>query len=359
MDTLDIVTNYIIKMAPYLIFGFLIAGIINEFVSKERIQKSFGSKGMWGVVKASALGIPLPLCSCAVIPTAVTIKKNGATNASTSSFLISTPESGIDSIFATYALMDLPMTIIRPVAAFLSAFFAGFLQLIFNPDQKIEEEVKSEKATSCCSGKTCSSSNQKRNSLAARISRIMKFSFFELIDDMVLWLTFGIVAGVIIEVAFPANYFANLSGGASRFIILLIGIPLYICASASTPIAASLISKGMSPGVALVFLLVGPATNISNIFILKKYIGMRGILINVFAIAVVAIVMSYAVDYFYLSQSLTTNFQNTHSHLENASWFEIALSVLFVVLLLRSLLFVELPKQIKNRMNKKSSSCCG
>lgn len=359
MEFIKILANYILTMSPYLMLGFLVAGIIHVFISSERIKKSFGARGFLGVFKASLLGVPLPLCSCAVIPSAVTLKKNGATNAATSSFLISTPESGVDSILVTYAMMDLPMAIIRPITAFASAFIAGTLQLFFN--DKEYEGTTAQVKTSCCGPKSdCSSSKKiERDSFAAKIAKTVKFSFIELVDDLAGWLFVGIVLGACIEYFLPVNLFEGLNPTMGRLVILAIGIPLYICASASTPIAASLMLKGMSPGMALLFLLVGPATNISNILVLSKYIGKKGIIINIASIALVALAASYITDALYSTFNWSIAFNMQDNHLEHSSWYEIALSVGFVILLLRSLLKNNLPHLVKSFFKKDSSSCCG
>jgi uncharacterized membrane protein YraQ (UPF0718 family) len=349
MQFLDSLWKYLLMSAPFLMFGLLISGFIHSFVSTERIKKAMGGKGILGVIKASLLGIPLPLCSCAVIPTAATLKKNGASNSATSSFLISTPESGVDSIAMTYGMMDLPMTIIRPVAAFFSAFVAGVLQIFFNSE---EVEIKEEKK-SCCK---MSKQTPAQLSFSQKLVKMFRFGFFELIDDMAFWLALGIVAGAFIDFIVPANFFDGLGGWTGRFAILAIGIPLYICASATTPIAASLVMKGMSPGMALLILLVGPATNISNILIIGQYIGKKGVVLNVIAIALVALGMSFVVDYLYASQSWPLNFRvSMHGHEHTAMW-EYVLAIVFCLLLGKSLLMKELPKLLK-RFEKKKSCC--
>jgi uncharacterized membrane protein YraQ (UPF0718 family) len=344
MEFLKTLWNYIIVSAPFLMLGMLAAGFIHAFITEKRIQKAMGGKSLWTVVKAAVLGIPLPLCSCAVIPTAVTLKKNGANNAATSSFLISTPESGVDSIAMTYAMMDLPMTIIRPVSAFLSALVAGILQFIFNPDTPLPKE----EAKSCCPKTKCGNAKPvERDSLAARISKMFKFGFFELMDDLGEWLALGLLIGAMIEFFIPPEFFAGLNGLGGRFIILLIGIPMYICASATTPIAASLVLKGMSPGTSLLILLVGPATNISNILVLQKYIGKKGILINIFTIAFVALIMSFVVDYIYTTFALPLDFNiGAHEHEHGYVWWKLSLAIAFTLLLSKSLLKA-LMKRIK------------
>lgn len=363
MEFLVALWRYTLTAAPYLMFGLFISGLIHVFVSTERIKKSLGGKGILGVVKASFFGIPLPLCSCAVVPTAVTLKKNGASNSATSSFLISTPESGVDSIAMTYGMMDLPMTIIRPVAAFFSAFAAGVLQIFFNSEEVKEVENPKEAKVSCCaSKKSCGSTTEKKESLSSKMNRVFKFSFIELIDDFAFWLTLGIVAGAFIDFIVPPNFFESLSGWSGKLLILGIGIPLYICASATTPIAASLVMKGMSPGTSLLILLVGPATNISNLLVIGQYIGKKGVILNVIAIAAVALGMSFLVDYLYTAFAWPLNF-NVHAHAhEGGSWLELSLTIAFVILLGKSLVTKELPKlikKIKSKKEVKSSGCCG
>ena len=342
MSFLESLWIYLLSAAPFLMLGLFISGIVHVFISTERIKKSLGGKGISGIVKSSLFGIPLPLCSCAVIPTAATLKKNGASNSATSAFLISTPESGVDSIAMTYGMMDLPMTIIRPIAAFFSAFFAGILQLFFNnEDIEIEEEKKS-----CCK-KSAKSGETNEESFMSKAKRSLRFSFVDLIDDFAFWLALGIVFGALINFIVPENFFDGLDGFLGRVIILAIGVPLYICASATTPVAASLVMKGMSPGMALIILLVGPATNISNMLVIGKYIGKKGVLINVFAIVFVALLMSFITDFIYTKFSLPINFKVAAHHHEHVSYFTIGLTIAFILLLLKSLIFVEAPKFYK------------
>lgn len=329
--------SYICVSAPFLLMGLIVAGLIHAFIPDDFLKRNLGGKGIFSVIKAAVIGIPLPLCSCGVIPTAVTLKKSGASNASTSSFLIATPESGIDSIAMTYAMMDFPMTIIRPIAAFLSAFIAGVMQFIFNPDtetQKVEEEKKS-----CC---------KKTQKKKKGVGEALRYGLFELLEDMSAWLTFGLILGALITFFVPDNFFSQLEGWQTRFLSLAVGIPLYICASATTPIAAGLILKGMTPGSALIILLVGPATNISNIAVLQKYIGMKGVMINVTVIAVVALIMSYVTDLLYSSFSweLSMNISEHMGH-EQLSVFQQVLGVIFIVLLLKALFKEEILPRIK------------
>ncbi len=329
----DMLWAYLLVSAPYLLFGFLISGIVNQYLTVNRIKSWLGKSNISSVLKASAFGVPLPLCSCSVIPAAVTLRKGGASNAATSSFLISTPESGIDSISLTYALIDLPMAILRPIAAFISASFAGLLQMNFN---KFELEEKEEGVKSCCS-KPSNCSSQKGKS--SKIQEILTYGFIKLVDDLAGWLALGILLGALIELVIPQNFFMDLGHFENRLVILLVGVPLYICASASTPIAASLMLKGLSPGAALLFLLVGPATNISNIAVLQKYIGKKGVFINIISIIFVGLAFSYIADYLYLNfvnlkiSSAISEHQHNHS-----TWWQQISAVILSILILKSLI---------------------
>ncbi len=345
MEFLKAFWHYMLISAPFLMLGMILSGFIHVFISTDKIKKAMGGKGLSGIIKSAFLGIPLPLCSCAVIPTAATLKKNGASNSATSAFLISTPESGVDSIAMTYGMMDLPMTIIRPIAAFFSAFTAGVMQMFFNKEEIVIEEEKK----SCCSK---SSKKEKDESFSGKIKAMFKFSFFELMDDFAFWLTLGLIAGAVISFVVPDNFFEGLNGFTGRLAILAIGIPLYICASATTPVAAALVMKGMSPGMALMILLVGPATNISNILVIGKYIGKKGVVINVIAIVLVALIMSFITDYLYTAFSWPVSFKvSTHDH-EHVSMFTQLTTVFFLSLLLKSLLFSELPKFYRKYITK-------
>ncbi len=328
-------------VAPYMLGGLLIAGPIRSMLSLEFIKKQLGNNGVVPVLKAAMIGVPLPLCSCSVIPTAITLKKAGASNGATSSFLISTPESGVDSIAMTYALMDLPMTIIRPIAAFASAIVAGLLQNIFN--KKEYELALSGSGKSCCHQKKscCDDENSiKKESFVKKIIDGIKYAYTDLFDDIALWVLIGLLVGALIQTVVPESMLTSISGPYSRMLLLLIGIPIYVCASSTTPMAVSMILKGMSPGTALILLLVGPATNISNMLVLQKYIGKKGVIINVLSIAVVALLASYLVDYCYLTFGWSVSsfkIMGNIDHHSGVSLFNTVCIAIFSVMILKGI----------------------
>ena len=351
MEFLQALWAYIALSAPYLILGLFLAGLIKQFIPMDTVKKWLGKNDMASVAKASLVGVPLPLCSCSVIPTAVTLRKAGASKASTSSFLISTPESGIDSIAVTYAIMDLPMTLIRPAAAFFSALFAGALQMVFNKEEPGEAQVIEEKK-SCCSGKN----NSSGETLSSKVKKAVKYGFTDLADDIAFWLAIGLIVGAAIQVMVPENFFQSMTMNQSRLLILLVGVPLYICASATTPIAASLVLKGMSPGTALLLLLVGPATNASNILVLQKYIGKKGVFLNVIAVVFTALAFSYLTDWLYMNFfSANWALSFAHEHDGHALWQKV-MGVFLIALIVKGV-FKE--KVIPWFEKKGSGSCCG
>ena len=342
MVYLNALWSFLIVSSPYLLFGLLISGMINHFVPMAMIKKWLGKDNFASVLKASIVGIPLPLCSCSVIPTAVTLKKSGAGNGATSAFLISTPESGVDSISITYGLMDLPMTILRPLAAFVYAFFAGILQFWLNDFEYIETEPVKK---SCCS--KLKAGPVQNGTVIDSVVSVFKFGYGKLIDDISFWLTVGIILGALIDVIVPADFFSELSMLENRLMVLLIGIPLYVCASASTPIAVSLLLKGLSPGSAILFLLVGPATNISNIAVLQKYIGKKGVTINVFSIIFVALIFSFITDWLYANVFELKLNQILQSHDHSVSWWQDLCAAALVILLAKGLYKEEIKPRFK------------
>lgn len=263
------------EMAPFLLFGFLIAGILNVLISREKISKHLAHNKFSAVLKASLFGIPLPLCSCGVIPVAAHLEKQGANRGPILSFLISTPTTGVDSILATYSLMGPLLAIMRPVAALFNGLFAGvFANLIANRQVGIQAP-DSESGNNSANGQTG------RINFQETLKRIFKYSFEDLVKDVAKWLAIGIVAGGIISYFVPHSFIETYLGNPlfAYPVMLLVGIPMYVCATGSIPIAASLILKGLSPGAGFIFLFAGPATNTATLSFVggkmgKKYLGL-------------------------------------------------------------------------------------
>lgn len=285
----------------YVLFGIFVAGLLRAFLSPAFVASHLGSGRFSSVIKASLLGIPVPMCSCGVIPAAASLKKQGANNGATTAFLISTPESGVDSIAITYALMDPVITVARPVVAFITATIAGLVENIFGR-KEISSAAPACTMDNCCNGTDCPQEDHARHhSYGEKISFGMRYAFGEIWQDLAVWFFLGILMAGIISAAIPDNFIHEyLGGGLSTMLIMLVaGIPMYICATASTPIAAALILKGISPGAALVFLLAGPATNITSLAMVLKVLGKRATIIYLGVIMISAVIGGLTLDSVY------------------------------------------------------------
>lgn len=297
------------QSAPYMLFGLAVGGMLKIFLSAEYVAKHLGNGRFSSVLKASLFGIPIPLCSCGVLPAAASLKKQGANNGATAAFLISTPESGVDSISITYALLDPLMTIARPVSAFISALAAGIgINLLQAPAPQPKPLTFPTVPTDCgCSGE-CSTTPLKNNqSLLNRLGTGLRYAATDIWGDLAGWFFVGLLAAGFITVLIPDETIAGYLGGglSSMLLMLCLGIPLYICATASTPIAAAFILKGVSPGTALVFLLVGPATNVTSLSVLFGILGKKATVIYLAAMASIAVLCGLTVDFIYLSLGIS------------------------------------------------------
>ena len=302
--------HILLDSGPYIVLGIVTAGLVKVFLKAETVAKHLGKGRFMPVLKAAVLGIPLPLCSCGVLPAAASLKKQGANTGATTSFLISTPESGVDSIALTYALMDPIMTVARPVSAFATAVAAGLSENLSEKDPDAKESDPSAPLTCCCQG-GCHTGHDHSghghaeepmpSSWAGRVFLGLRYAFGELWSELASWFMVGIILSGVITALAPQELLQNHLGGGilSMLIMLAVGIPLYICATASTPIAAALILQGVSPGTALVFLLAGPATNLTSLSVLLGVLGKKATAIYLACIAVFAISSGLILDQIY------------------------------------------------------------
>lgn len=296
--------------ALYLLFGFVIAGILRALVSEDTVAKYLRSGRFKSVFYSSLLGIPFPLCSCGVVPAVAGFKRQGANNGACLSFLTSTPETGIDSIALTYSLLGPILTAMRPVTAFISAMCAGLLenytgksyadssQTIVNPSCVID---------GCCDSTGCDPQIDKRgHTFFHKLHAGIKFAFNELMGDLAVWFVIGIFLAGIIHVLVPSSWVnaALGSGVISYLMAIIISGPMYVCATLSTPVTAALVMKGMSPGAALVMLMVGPATNIPTIAMVGGLLGKRALGIYVGSIVAISVAMAYVTDIIYQTFSI-------------------------------------------------------
>ena len=282
-------------MAIYIIFGVLIAGVLKQVIPQDFVSKHLGDDNFSSVIKSSLFGIPLPLCSCSVIPFATSLKKEGASSGSVLSFLISTPITGADSIMATYGFFGWFFTLYRVVTSLIIAIVAGVLQNLFG---RVPEEEKVEECSSCCSGGSCSTEKEVAK---FSIKKVFDYAIFDIFKDFSKPLFWGLLAGALITTLIPQNLsdFLNEHRYLSYGIILLISMPLYICATASLPLAASLIASGLSGGAAFILLSAGPATNSVTMGVVLQTLGKRALIIYLGVIGVLSILFGYIFDIYF------------------------------------------------------------
>ena len=302
--------HLLLDASVYILFGLLVSGLLRVFFSPYAVARHLGHGRFGSVMKAALIGIPLPLCSCGVLPAAVALKKQGANNGATTAFLISTPESGIDSLVISYALLDPLMTVARPLAAFCMAATAGITENFFAPagPQHHDPPDLSCPVDGCCSGVDCAPADHRNHhTLTEKLSAGFKFAFNDVWADMVAWFFAGILLAGLITALVPSHFLETYLGGGlpAMLLMLIVGIPMYICATASTPIAAALILNGVSPGAALVFLLAGPATNIASLTVLAGVLGKRATIIYLTTIALCTICFGLMVDRLYQAFELS------------------------------------------------------
>jgi len=295
---------HIIKDASfYLLLGFFLAGIIHEFISAKSLAHHLGKKNFKSILKASLIGAPLPLCSCGVIPTALALRKEGASKESTISFLIATPETGVDSISVSYALLDPLMTVFRPIAGIFTSISAGLAQMFLGERGNPESKTLSNEEKCCCEDESETlPKSEAPKTLTERLKGSFKYGFLVFFEDIVWYIVLGFLVASFISVLVPQSFFIeSLSGKGffSMLVMVLVGVPLYICSVSATPIASTLILKGISPGAALVLLLVGPATNISTIIAVGRFLGKRSLVLYLGSIVVLSLVLGFLLNWLY------------------------------------------------------------
>ena len=317
------------SMAPYLLLGFLLAGLMHAFVPANLYRRYLGGDSFRSVLNAALLGIPLPLCSCGVIPTAMSLRKEGASKGATVSFLISTPQTGVDSMIATYSLMGLPFALLRPWVALMTALMGG--SLVNWLDDKGNETA----------GCTSSSSVKEIGQLTftQKIKSALHYAFVEMMQDIGKWLMVGLVIAGLITVFVPDSFFAIFADKPllSMLLVLAFAVPMYLCATGSIPIAVALMMKGLSPGTALVLLMAGPAVNAASMLVISKVMGRKTLMLYLLSIVSGAIGFGLGIDYLLPREWFVTPLAEMHHCHENGvSWLNLGCFVLLAILLLNA-----------------------
>ena len=370
----------VLDMAPYLLLGFMIAGLLYAFVPQTLIARHMARPGFRSVLNATLLGIPLPLCSCGVIPTTVGLRRAGVSRGACTSFLISTPQTGVDSILATYSVLGLPFAIVRPIAALVTGIFGGIAtdKLMTSPNsltgggQRGEEghcDADGVVKVGCSCGCGChdeddcdddcdchdhghshnhshshsEDESSPRGGVRGGLKTAFNYAFGELLEDVGKWLAVGLIIAAVITVAVPDNFFDALKDYpfVNMLIVLAIAIPMYVCATGSIPIALSLMMKGLTPGAALVLLMAGPAINSASMLVINKAFGRKQTVIYITTIIIGAILFGLGIDYLLPQEWFAVTATNAVDACcegeDHGSWFSIGCSIFFLLLLARAL----------------------
>ncbi len=335
----DFLWSSFLLLAPMLLLGLFLSGLIHVFVSRQAILRWLRDDSLKSVTMSSAIGVPVPLCSCSVVPVVAEMRNKGASRSACMSFLITAPETGADSILVTNAFFGPIVAIVRPVISFITAVVAGIFCIGLIRDDRDEAKASERDACHACdhehhqsliadrddcyvslsqlkvllvnwlkgmaAGRWNSSTDDRDLDFTKLVKHIFRYGFIEIADDILFALLVGVVLGGVLFLAIPSDLMANeYARWLSYPVMVLIGIPLYICASASTPIAAALVVKGVSPGAALIFLMTGPATNTGTIAIIVSQFGTRFASIYVAAVLAVTVVLGIAIDVLLLAAGL-------------------------------------------------------
>ncbi|RKZ65785.1 MAG: permease [Gammaproteobacteria bacterium] len=340
--------------AFWLLIGLLAAGVIKSFIAEDTMQRWVGGHGIGSILRAALFGAPLPLCSCGVLPAAIGLHRAGASKEATVSFLISTPETSVDSVAVTYALMGPVMAIFRPIAALVNAVGTGLLttlvadaavtdntttnDIVTKDGCSSVSETKETKASSCCASKEEIKTN--------KLLQVLSYAGAELLDDISKWMAVGIVLAGTMLTFIPPDWFAQWGSGLTAMLaMLVVGIPMYICAVASTPVAAGLLLAGVSPGAVLVFLLVGPATNIASFALLKQELGLKVTAVYITGLSIFSLMMGLLLEWLLIAQSwqIQVHMGEAHTMLpDTVSWVSAFLLIFLAIKPLRKIIVPQL-----------------
>ncbi|MFY8326445.1 SO_0444 family Cu/Zn efflux transporter [Pseudoalteromonas sp. ZZD1] len=388
MDLLNNFWQLFLLSAPWLMLGLLIAGLLNVYLPANFLNKHLGKEGFWTTVKAALIGAPMPLCSCGVIPAAIGLRRAGASKSATTAFLVSTPETGVDSVSVSYVLLGPFMAIIRPIAAISSAIVAGVLvgRDALKSDYKDEHaNLSQQKTTRCCSTdeveiatascctseklplaaeESCSSNEKQQPSKTAccsdvkpettkspsccasdhrekptqwqKVEQAITFSCNKLLSDTMVWLMIGLFFAALVQTYVPESFLTQWGSGIlAMTVVILISIPMYICATASTPIAAGLLLSGVAPGAVLVFMLAGPATNIATLGVVAKELGKRAVFAYLTSVVGVAIAFGFLTDFLVAEFGFVVSPLLGEEHEILPYWFSMICGLILMALMLR------------------------
>jgi len=367
-----LISNFIelfMEAAPWLLMGLVIAGLIKVYIPQSVMNKQLGGHGIGTVIKAALIGAPLPLCSCGVIPTALGLRRAGASKGATTAFLVATPETGVDSIGISYGLLGPFMAVIRPIGAFISAVSAGIMVNLFDDETKATKSVvaavkvadgngchdtqletplcqetkmsitatsttQTASKTNCCAS-TGDSAVKTTTIAVAKWRQVMRFSFFDMVEDTALWLMIGLFFAALVETYVPSNWLTEWGDTIwAMLIIIVVSIPMYVCATASTPIAAGLLLAGVSPGAILVFMLAGPATNMALLLVIAREMGKRTVAAYLVGVIIPALLLGFLTNYLVAEMGVSVVAASGGSHELLPTWLVVSTSTVVLITML-------------------------
>lgn len=345
MELLDSLLFMLGEMAPYILLGFLIAGLMHAFIPSGLFARHLSGNGWGAVVKAAAVGVPLPLCSCGVLPAAIAMRRSGASRAASTSFLIATPQTGVDSIAATWSLLGPAFAVIRPVAALVTALVGG---RAVGATEKIEKGAVSTPTMEV----TPDTDDHTHKGFFRKFIDALRYGFMDLVDSIGAWLVVGLIIAALITVYVPSDFFSSLGTTPllSMLLVVLIAVPMYVCATGSIPIALSLMLKGLSPGTALVLLMAGPAANFASFTLISREMGRKAATVYLASIIIGAILFGLAVDYLLPTDWFRPDsYTGACHHTEGMGWFTWVCSLVMAGLLVASFLrrFIKKKKSLE------------
>ena len=340
------ILHLINEMSPFLLLGFLLAGLMHAFIPGQIYSRYLAKPTFSSVLYAALFGIPLPLCSCGVIPTAMSLRKEGASKGAVSSFLIATTQTGVDSIIATYSLMGLPFAIARPIIAFVTALFGGQMVNMADKDpspalpregEESQHNKPVEAHCECGCGHNHEHSHEHEHSFIGKLKEALSYAFLEMMEDIGKWLMIGLIVAGLITVLVPDSFFEVFKDNslASMLLVLAFAIPMYLCATGSIPIAVALMLKGLTPGSALVLLMAGPACNMASILVINKVMGRKTLITYLASIIAGAVGFGLVIDHLLPSEwfipTIAPSAECCHEETSLFSWICTGVLVLLLI----------------------------
>ncbi len=335
MSAVTGILSIALSAAPWLILGFLAAGVIQALVPREALSRWVGGEGPGAIARAAITGAPLPLCSCGAIPTALSLHREGAGRGPTTAFLISTPGVGIDSVAITYAVLGPFMVLARVVGALVTAVATGLLVATTGPAGLPAAGSRTSCcASSCDTGKTHAAAH--RQAPVVRLVSGIRYAFTDLLDDISAWLLAGLLLAGLIAAFVPPQAMAGVGSGLPALLLMaVIGIPMYICATAATPIAAAMLLSGVSPGAVLVFLLAGPVTSVATLGVFRREMGNRALLAYLAGILGTTVLAGLFVDWVVTAMAVDLMSQTRAVQELLPAWLEWGALLLLLLLAVR------------------------